>query len=89
MTTVIVKEFCAMFLIHVVLYRVKILIEASHELLVDVAALGFLLDKTIYDFSVGIDPTWIIAPFAVEVLLNHSHLFLYSLLGTMLHACVD
>ena len=78
-----------MFIVHVVLNRVKILIEASHELLVDVASLGFLLDKTVYDFTVGIDPAWIIAPFAVEVLLNHSHLFLYSLLGTMLHACVD
>ena len=89
MTAVIVKEFCAMFIVHVVLNRVKILIEASHELLVDVASLGFLLDKTVYDFTVGIDPAWLVAPFAVEVLLNHTHLLLYSLLGTMLHARVD
>ena len=87
--TIVVKELDFVFLVHVVVYRVHVLVEASKQLLVHLAALNLVGKEIIEDFAVGIYPAWTITPLGIKVALHHTHLLTHRLLGIALHAGVD
>ena len=89
MAAVVVKEFHAALLVHVVVHRVEVLVVFCHQLLVDVAALGFVGNEVFDHLAVVAHPAVAGAPLAVEVALNGAHVLLDGLLGIVLHACVD